>query len=792
MTPIRQACLLALAAAMLFAPRPHATAQQPTTPNLGYVYPAGGRQGATFHITAGGQYLRNVSEAIVSGKGVHAHVIRLYQPVQNIQADQRQELMKRMQAVRELRLAEETGQAERPGRRSPARQDPAASPAPSASATPGFKPVEHPLLHNLESKSLNELAHIAHMLFFPREKRQLNQQIGQTVLIEVAIDPDAEPGDRELRLRTALGLTNPVVFQVGQLPDIVELEPNDPWPPDLRMPAPPPLPPLELPAILNGQIMPGDADVFRFRAVKNQQLVIVAHARRLIPYLADTVPGWFEALVTLRDPEGREILTADHYRFDPDPVLAWRVPADGVYSLEIRDTIYRGREDFVYRVALGELPFITSLYPPGGRAGETVQARITGWNLPAETVALDTRPGGDAIRRAFVSRDALRSNSVAYAVDALPEIHEAEPNDTREKPQRIECPILINGAIAAPGDVDVYRFRGRKGDDIAIEVMARRLGSPLDSLLRLTDAKGETLAWNDDFKDVESGLLTHHADARLSLVLPADDDYHLYISDTQNHGGEEFAYRLRIEPRLPDFAVFTTPSGLSSSPGRAVPFRVHVIRKHGFDGEIEVRLVNAPAGFALSGGHVPPGVETTRMTLTPPQTPSARPVALRLEARASINGQMSTRPVIPAEDRMQAFLWTHLVPAEQLLFTFEGQGRRPPAIELAYHDTIRIPVGGEARIRVKAPKHPLLKDLQLSLTEPPEGMSIGDVSMMPDGFSFPIRAGETAAAGLRDNLIVEAFAEVEERARTGESAQPRKRRVPLGVLPAISAEITNR
>jgi len=47
------------------------------------------------------------------------------------------------------------------------------------------------------------------------------------VLIEVAIDPDAAPGDRELRLRTATGLTNPVVFQVGLLPEIRELEPNN-------------------------------------------------------------------------------------------------------------------------------------------------------------------------------------------------------------------------------------------------------------------------------------------------------------------------------------------------------------------------------------------------------------------------------------------------------------------------------------------------------------------------------------------------------------------------------------
>lgn len=792
MTPLRCIFPVALVAAMLFAPPPRAAAQQTGTPNLGYVYPAGGCQGSTFLVTAGGQYLRNVSEVIVSGEGIRARVIRVYQPVQNIQADQRQELMQRMRAVREQRLAEETAAAERPSLRLPARPAPAAPASKTPAPAAGFKPVEHPLLHNLESKSLNELAHIAVMLFFPREKRQINAQIGQTVLIEVTIDAGAEPGDRELRLRTALGLTNPVVFQVGQLPEVVELEPNDPWPPDPRMPAPPPLPPLDLPVMLNGQIMPGDVDVFHFQAEKNQQLVIIAHARRLIPYLADAVPGWFEALVTLRDPDGREIATADCYRFDPDPVLAYRVPADGLYSLEIRDTIYRGREDFVYRVAIGELPFITSMYPLGGRAGDATRARITGWNLPAETLTLDTRPAGDVLRQTFVARGAVRSNSVLYAVDALPELHETEPNDSRDAARKIEPPILVNGAIARPGDVDVYRFRGRKGDDIAIEVIARRLGSPLDSLVRLTDAKGEALARNDDFKDLESGLLTHHADSRLSLVLPADGDYYLHISDTQNHGGEEFAYRLRVEPRQPDFAVFATPSGLSAAPGRAVALRVHVVRKNGFGGAVELRLVNPPPGFALGGARVPPRSDSVRMTLTAPRTPQTKPVTLRLEASASVNGQTLVRPVVPAEDRMQAFLWTHLVPASELLFTFDGQGRRTPAIELVYQDTIQIPVGGEARVRVKAPRHPLLNDLRLSLTEPPEGMSIGDVAIVSDGFSFVLEAGETAKAGLRDNLIVEAFAEVEERGRDDQAGASRKRRVSLGVLPAITAEIVNR
>ena len=33
-----------------------------------------------------------------------------------------------------------------------------------------------------------------------------------------------------------------------------------------------------------------------------------------------------------------------------------------------------------------------------------------------------------------------------------------------------------------PGDVDVFRIEGKAGDEIVVEVLARQLGSPLDSL----------------------------------------------------------------------------------------------------------------------------------------------------------------------------------------------------------------------------------------------------------------------------------------------------------------------
>ena len=53
------------------------------------------------------------------------------------------------------------------------------------------------------------------------------------------------------------------------------------------------------------------------RGRKGQRLVVAAKARQLIPYLADAVPGWFQATLALSTAPGNELAYADDFRFDP-------------------------------------------------------------------------------------------------------------------------------------------------------------------------------------------------------------------------------------------------------------------------------------------------------------------------------------------------------------------------------------------------------------------------------------------------------------------------------------------
>jgi len=785
-------------------------------PHIGYLYPGGGQLGSVVRITAGGQFLRGATDVYVSGQGVRARIIQYMKPLRNLNKDQRELLKKRMTEVRDKRLAELAENGRRRPKRSQkrlARKNRAERRAaknrkgskkddvPMGKIVSEADEVElpdHPLLYELENKSLRELVHMTHVLFKSRRKRQPNRQIAESVLIEITIEPDAELGDRELRIETKTGLTNPMIFQIGVLPEVNELEPNnrEAIPKLPKLPNLPKDKPLTLPVLLNGQIMPGDVDRFRFRALKGQNIVIEARARSLIPYLADAVPGWFQATLTLYDSGGKEVAFADDYRFNPDPVLFYRIPANGEYEVEIRDSIYRGREDFIYRIAVGEQPFITRIYPLGGKTSEKTLALVKGWNLPRIRLPLDTQAGEEGIRQIAYHRGKRFSNSLPYAVDTLDEGKESESNNTIKDAQSIELPRIINGRIGRAGDIDIYRWKGHAGDKVVAEVYSRRLNSPLDSLVRLTDASGKILGWNDDYVIKDNhlhknmmGLVTHHADSYLMAELPQDGTYYVHLADAQNRGGKAYAYRLRIAEPQPDFALRMTPASLSVRAGAIIPVCVHVLRKDGFDGEITVRLKDTHLDFVLEGGRIPSGRDRVRMTLRAPYEAPDKPIALNFEGRARIDGQTVKHRVVPAENVMQAFLYRHLVPSQELLVAVKQSRWRVPPMKLAGGGLIRIPAGGTTRVRIKTRRRPALRELKLEINDPPKGLSLEDVTVVRDGLSFRLKAEKNApSSGFADNLIVEGFREFTPKAKKGKKVN-HKRRFSVGFLPAIPIEV---
>lgn len=704
-----------------------AQAQQ-QTPHLAYVYPAGGRVGTTFEIVVGGQFLLSVSNAAFNGTGIRATVLERNRPMGQKEFNELRDRLTVLQQKFQDSRKNNTG-------------------------TNTWTEVDAKEREEIRAKILKN-----------PPNRKANPAMQDTVIIQVSIGTNALAGERELRLSTPNALSNPLKFLVSTLPEVTKLA-GKPANPDLdryleklgRPPVPAGTPKYEttvaLPATINGQIMPGGVDRYRFFATRGQQLVITTSARALMPYLADAVPGWFEATLAVYDANGNELASAERFHLKPDPTIHFEPPHAGEYIVEIHDSVFRGREDFVYRLTIGELPYLTGIFPLGGKVGGKTSVALTGWNLKQKSVEQDN--SDSQIGTTFLAGEFF--NPVPFSVDNLPECLQQGANHSVATAQKITLPVIVNGRISQLGECDVFMFEGHANQRVVAEVTARRLDSPLDSFLRLTDATGKQLAFNDDFEDKASGLETHHADSYLSVLLPADGLYFIRLGDTQGKGGPEFAYRFRISEPRPDFALRLVPSSLSVRAGMSVPVTVYALRKDGFTNAIDLHLKNAPMGFSLSGARVPESGEKVQFTLKAPPQSAGKMLNIQIEGSASLGDQIITRPAVPADDMMQAFAYRHLVPARELAVAVVGNPRpfASDAIRILSATPVNIPVGGTARVTIATPSAAFADRFKFQLRAAPDGISLTNVSPVGNGIELVFSADpEKIKPGANGNLIV--------------------------------------
>jgi hypothetical protein len=233
--------------------------------------------------------------------------------------------------------------------------------------------------------------------------------------------------------------------------------------------------------------------------------------------------------------------------------------------------------------AYAQAPVINALAPLGLQPGQTAKVVVRGsnlgdarhlWTSIAAEAALDPESKNDASSATFVVRvpqdaapgvAAVRvattrgiSNLVLLLVDDLPGVAKRGGNGSASAAQEVPFPAAVDGACDAE-TFDYYRFAGKRGQRVSIEVWARRLGSPLDPVIRLLDASGKELAYSDD----EPGL---GADCRIDCQLPGDGDYLIELRDIRYAGGAGHRYRLR----LGSFPRVNVPVPSAVAPGTSV------------------------------------------------------------------------------------------------------------------------------------------------------------------------------------------------------------------------------
>jgi hypothetical protein len=217
-----------------------------------------------------------------------------------------------------------------------------------------------------------------------------------------------------------------------------------------------------------------------------------------------------------------------------------------------------------------------------------------------------------------LTNNGLTSNVVRFAADDFPETFEAEPNNALAGANRIEAPVIVNGRIGTSTDVDHFVLAAKARQTLKVEAFARRLDSPLDSLVTVFDATGRSLQSNDDTIDESAGHVTHHADSYLTYTFPADGDYVVQIVDAQGFGGDEYAYRLVVAPPKPDYLLRIRPDNLRAAQGSITFASVSAFRRDGFTGEINLSIKDLPPGFAAPDEVIPERQNFARLTITAP------------------------------------------------------------------------------------------------------------------------------------------------------------------------------
>lgn len=601
-----------------------------------------------------------------------------------------------------------------------------------------------------------------------KQKKRGQTVLDEEVTLRVTIRPEAKPGERDLCLVTPKGVTNKVRFQVGTLREVRETEPNN----DPKSASTLPI----LPLTINGQILPGDQDVFRFSAQKGQHIIAAVSARRLIPYIADAVPGWFQATIAISDADGRELAHAEHFRSNQDPVLQVQIPASGEYRLSIRDVIYRGRQDFVYRIALGAIPYVTHSAPLGAQCARSpVSVRIFGWNLPAEeqTQQVDRRSPGQQFLS--VSHDGITSNQIPFVVGTLPELDQIPSATNIDTPQELPFPSTVNGCIRRPSEVHFFTFAGTKDQSVQIEVLARRLGSPLDSFLILLDPKGQKIAENDEIKDKTEGLLTHQADSQITVKLLEEGVYTIKLFDVQGKGGNDYGYRLSVSEPRQDFVLQASPSKISVPQGGSANLTISAIRRAGFTGEIHLDLL-APndSGLTLNGGCIAAGADRLQVTVSATRNAPLETVIPSLSASAVVAGKKVTHPVIFTDELMQAFLYQHMVPSCEAVVSVT-----PAAVFSAEAKGFLVFIPGkEVSLPIEVTRQPAFEgQVQLQLVDAPKGITLrrGGIPAGQKLGTVVVLLDKAAGLQAPGNLILRATLTVER---------------PLNPLPSVTLAAT--
>jgi len=489
----------------------------------------------------------------------------------------------------------------------------------------------------------------------------------------VTIASNVPPGVYEARFVGRFGISNPRPFVVALLSEISVPAANTSAANALE---------LKPETAVNSRAAANSVSWFRFTAKKSQRLFIEC--------LAESLDSRMDAMLVLTDTAGREL-----ERARTGGLIDFTAPADSSYLLKVSDFLYRGGDEYFYRLMLTAGPRLDFAFPSASLPGTKTNITLYGRNLPggkpAKGLVIDGKPLEQlSVEVAFPSNERARrldtglrlrpadaaldgfeyrlkspkgvSNPLLLGFATAPVALEQEPNNQPAQAQKISPPSEVAGQFHPEGEQDWFTFEAKKGDAYWIEVFSHRLGLNTDPFVLVQhvtkNEKGEeqsndVLELNDSDTNLgEREFNTTTRDSAGRFEAKEDGTYRVMIRDLfqRTERSPRFVYRLSVRKESPDFrlaAMTLVPKYKADAKnidigvpllrrGETIPVRVMAFRRDGFGGDIHLSMENAPPGLIFEGDKIESGKNFTFILLTATEDAPAFAGPVRLVGKAKI------------------------------------------------------------------------------------------------------------------------------------------------------------
>ena len=420
------------------------------------------------------------------------------------------------------------------------------------------------------------------------------------LVLGIALPATTPAGLYPLRVRTPGGISNPLPVAVDHLPQS-------------PLSSSTPEKPTTLPAALSGTLAGSQIARAYLNAKRGQRIVADVEARRL--------GASCEPVIEFKNAQGTPLAiewSKVELRGDTRTVVT--IPADGVYTVEIHDLSYKAPAGSSFRLKIGDLALVDTVFPSAAVAGTQLEVQPIGTGLPdAASLKVDLRSAEARLGTLVLTSQTagLLGPAPVIRISRGTEVLEtaAAPIDARFSATR-RPPLTINGRITRPGERDVFTLDVTPGQKLQLALNARTIHSPLDGQLTVLVAN-KPLASSQDRPGSRDPMLTYSVPADVKQLQVA-------VTDLYRRGGNHFLYRLSVSPAgEANFSLqLQTPQLNMPRVGTAL-VRLQVNRA-GYNGPIQLHLAG-----------------DDHITMTPSQIPAGTSGAISIILARTAGGDAS-------------------------------------------------------------------------------------------------------------------------------------------------------